>query len=848
MPADQGERYDAASVIPQAAAVLREWAGPGKPTWRLVIVDDAQDLTLGGHELLAALAADGARIVLIGNADAAVQGYRGAVPSALASATASAGPYALGARLVELGPGMRQVPVLREVSRALAERIGTLGVGSPRFPPASGPPQPSHGEPAEREPSSGPVVVLTAAHRYAQSRAIAHHLRRARHGLDGEDVAWGQMCVIARSAARLREVRADLAAADIPCEPLGEAVALHAEPAVDPLLRIVRAAAGEPWTEVTALSLLSSRVVGLDPVALRRLRRELLREERAGGGERSSGELLVEAIASPERWSSLKGPEARAAAAGSRAVAAAQRRMAQPGATPGAVLWAAWEALGVAAAWRAAALAGSARDDADLDAVIALMRAAQTYAERLPESSVVEFAAYLESQDFAADSLGARAALGDVVTFCTPAAAAGRQWDLVVIAGVEEGVWPNVRLRDSVLGAQHFAEIVAGRAEARPVDEEARTAYAAGARRQVLDDETRAMLVAASRARRRLVVTAVVGEESRASRFLSLIADAAGTQVRDVSREPGGRLGISDLRTAVAALRSDAAEVPAAERLRYARMLAVLAHADVPGADPQDWHGVPESSTREAFWNREESVRVSPSRVEWVETCALRWALESTGAVRESTQAQDVGTLIHALAEAHPDGDAAALLTDFDRMWNERYAVTTWPERAAYVRAREKVERLAAYLASRPIHDVRTEQGFRVEIDRAVLVGKADRVEVTDAAAYVIDLKTGAAMPTVEEARDNAQLAMYQLAVEHGGIDGIDHSLGAELAFVSSGVAGTSRKQGPIDEPQARARLAAVVETMSAPTFLATINPRCDGCPVRRSCPVQVQGAQVTDP
>ena len=833
-PADQGQRYDAASVIPEAAAALREWRGVGKPTWRLVVVDDAQDLTLGGHELLAALAADGARVALIGNADASVQGYRGAVPGALARAAAESGPHALAARVVELGEGLRQDAGLTRVSRALAERIGVLGIGSPRFPLP------------DASPGAAPAVVFTAPHRYAQSRALAHQLRRARHGLDGEEIAWGRMCVIARSAARLRELRADLAAADIPCEPLGESVALHAEPAVAPLLRIVRAAVGEPWTHDDIVALLGSRAVGLDPVGLRRLRRELLREERAGGGERGSGELLVEAIASPARWATVRGPEARAAAAASRAVAAATERMAQAGATPGAVLWAAWEALGVAEKWRAAALAGSARDDADLDAVVALMRAAQTYAERLPESTAIEFVSYLESQDFAADSLGARAAVEDVVTFCTPASAAGREWDLVAIAGVEEGVWPNVRLRDSVLGAQHFAEIVAGRAEARPLDELARVAYAAAARRNVLDDETRAMHVAVSRARRQLVVSAVVGDESRPSRFLALVADAAGTTVRDAIDERG-LAGVSDLRTAVVALRREASGASGANRERHARMLAALAHAGVPGADPREWHGVPEPSTDEGFWEADEPVRVSPSRVEWVETCALRWALESTGAVRESTQAQDVGTLIHALAEAHPDGDAAALMADFERMWRERYSVSTWPERAAYHAASEKVARLAAYLQSRSAESVLTEQAFRVEIDRAVLVGTADRVEVSGDEAYVVDIKTGSVMPSLSEARQNAQLAMYQLAIESGAVDGVAHSRGAELAFVSSGKAGTSRTQGPIDVSAQRERLREVVETMSASDFLATLNPRCDGCPVRRSCPMHVQGAQVTE-
>src|SRR5690606_12943976 len=196
-------------------------------------------------------------------------------------------------------------------------------------------------------------------------------------------------------------------------------------------------------------------------------------------------------------------------------------------------------------------------------------------------------------------------------TFCTPASALGREWDLVAVAGVEEGVWPNLRLRDSVLGAQHFAEIVAGRAQAQPLDERARIAYTASARRNVLDDETRAMHVAVSRARKRLVVSAVVADESRASRYLALIADAAGVEVRDALDERG-LAGVSDLRTAVVARRREASRASGEERARHARMLAALAQAGVQGADPREWHGVPEPSTDEGFWSEDEPVRVSP--------------------------------------------------------------------------------------------------------------------------------------------------------------------------------------------------------------------------------------------
>src|SRR5690606_2554633 len=142
--------------------------------------------------------------------------------------------------------------------------------------------------------------------------------------------------------------------------------------------------------------------------------------------------------------------------------------VAATGGTAAQVLWSLWDACGVAPAWRDAAVRGSARDDADLDAVIALMKAAEHHAIRLPEAAPRDFVQYLVSQDLGADSLAARGQSVDAVTLATPATAAGREWSLVVVTGLDEGVWPNARLRDSVLGAQHLADVLAGRAPAAP--------------------------------------------------------------------------------------------------------------------------------------------------------------------------------------------------------------------------------------------------------------------------------------------------------------------------------------------------------------------------------------------
>ena len=80
---------------------------------------------------------------------------------------------------------------------------------------------------------------------------------------------------------------------------------------------------------------------------------------------------------------------------------------------------------------------------------------------------------------------------GDRWPCVTPQAAAGREWRFVVVAGVQEGVWPDLRLRGSLLGSEDLVDVVTGRGRSF------RAAQAA-----VRYDETRLFLVAVTRATR----------------------------------------------------------------------------------------------------------------------------------------------------------------------------------------------------------------------------------------------------------------------------------------------------------------------------------------------------------
>ncbi|MCJ7826794.1 MAG: UvrD-helicase domain-containing protein, partial [Demequinaceae bacterium] len=676
---DQGARYDPAGMVSAAADALSHWAvAPGRPSWDLVIVDDAQDATRATWRLVRTMARTGAQAVLIGNADEAVQGFRGAAPHVLAGAVL-AEPDGLSATVLRLGESHRQVEALAVLSARIAERIGTSLDLSARAAPRG-----------DVDQENTPVEVIVSPSAPAEARALAARLRDVHRGDDGVVVSWSDMAVIARTRALAREVRSGLMAEGVPCASLGEGVALHIEPAVAPLLRLARASLGEAWTVEVVEDILGSRAVGLDPPSIRRLRRRLIREERSGGGTRTGGALLVDALEDPARLATIPGRESARAALVARAVGDG-RVAAAEGVAAGGILWAIWRRLGVAEAWREAALVGSAIDDADLDAVVALFEAATRHAERLPDASPESFFAYLEGQGFAVDTLAARGTLGDVVSVETPASVAGQEWEIVAIAGLDEGTWPNLRLRDSIFGSVFLSEVLSGRIPETPVPEGRMAEVAHAARVDVLADETRAFHVAFTRAKGRVIALARGGEDERPSRYASWI-DGQDHERRCTAEEIGG---VSSLREAVVVLRAEATGLPTEGRIGHVAMLARLAAAGVPGADPFTWHGVPEPSSQEPLWAVDQAVRVSPSKVESIESCPLRAVLQSAGGSRESGEAQRLGTLIHAIAAEYPNGSKQELRAALLKAWPDLGLPENWLGSHERDRAGRMVERLA---------------------------------------------------------------------------------------------------------------------------------------------------------
>ncbi len=855
-PADRGARYDVAAVVDVATEALRSWRTDlpdlSPPRWGTVVVDDYQDATLATARLLHALADDGAELVLLGDPDAGVQGFRGGSPALVGRAVTDEALGGFGADREVLGTVWRGTPELREVTRRVTEEISV--VGGARHRTARHAAQTGAAEPLRGEAPQG---VETAVLRSVTQEA-AHIARRLREEHLHEGTPWSRMVVVVRSTAQVAGLRRMLREAGVPVTQEGARVALREEPAVRPFLTALQAVTAGLDAEA-AVALLCSPVGGMDAVSLRGLRRTLrgavaaeLPEGSAPAAVRAAtDELLLELLADPARAEHLPTAHRRGPLRVARMLAAGRAAHGRGGGAT-EVLWALWDAAGLAEPWRQRALAGGAqgeRADADLDALMALFRAAEQLDERQAGAGAAGFVAELLAQDIAADTLAAQAQRSETVAILTPAGTAGGQWEVVVLAGLQEDVWPDLRLRDTLLGAGELAEIAAGRREPGAVVPRGQ------ARRAVLDDELRMLAVAVSRATRRVVATAVLDLDDRPSSFLELLGGDA-TQVDHV--RPA-----LDLRGLVAELRAVLDEELGADREGHGRaarreaaaaLLARLAAEGVAGADPAEWHGLAAPSSAAPLVGAGERVRVSPSAVETADRCPLRWALQTAGGRREDSLDQSLGNLVHEIAAEHPHGTLEELRAALDTRWSSLGLGDGWVGRRRRAEAERMVERLAHYLAGVP-GEVEVERSFEADVGRARLVGRIDRVERLggdgEERVRVVDLKTAKNAVSTEEARTNAQLATYQVAVEAGGLDRPATPAGARLVYLGTGsTAPTSREQVAPHEAEdprwAHDLVARVAETMAGASFEARLNPGCGHCPVRRSCPLQDEGRQVT--
>jgi hypothetical protein len=530
--------------------------------------------------------------------------------------------------------------------------------------------------------------------------------------------------------------------------------------------------------------------------------------------------------------------------------------------------------LGVAQRWRTAALGGHLRGDqadADLDAVLALFAAAARFDEHMAGAGPGEFARYLLAQQVPSDTVAAHAPEGDRVTVTTVAGAAGCEWDLVVVAGMQQDAWPDTRLRDTVFGAQALAEVLDGRGDTGDVAER---------RRAVVEDETRMAVLAVSRAKREVVVTAVADSDQRPSAFVAVLAGSRG-QASGGTAAPPPPL---DRRGVAAQARRQLLDpaTPAREAGQAAELLARLAAAGVPGAHPDQWAGCLPLSTGGPALDPARPVTLSPSKVEALDTCGLRWLLEAAGGRSQAGDAATLGSLVHELAAAYPQGDADLLLAALEERWDTLGLGDGYTAGRTHLKAQAMVRRLGQYQSDAPAPagtEVEVAAVFPITLEppdpadwaagggapkptgtpvagSVRVIGRVDRIEpVGDGEVQVVDYKTSANAVKPADAESNPQLGVYQAVIKAGGWDGHDSPAprlaGAKLVYLGAGAAKpTERSQAGLDQAPDPGWVDRLLrrcwEKATGTRVTASANPGCRHCGVKPCCPLFQEGRQVT--
>ncbi|MFL6287875.1 MAG: PD-(D/E)XK nuclease family protein, partial [Actinomycetes bacterium] len=461
--------------------------------------------------------------------------------------------------------------------------------------------------------------------------------------------------------------------------------------------------------------------------------------------------------------------------------------------------------------------------------------------------------AELAAQEIPAGTLDDVGVLGAGVRVMTAHRSKGLQWEVVVVAGVQADAWPDLRRRGSVIDSDLLGS-----------DGLRVPSTIADLRR----DERRLFYVAITRARRRVVCTAVQAPADDGARPSPFLQDLEIEPVyeTDTVRHPLTLSGV------VAGLRRELADDGAtpAFRRELATRLAALGTPGADGkpvisaADPEQWWGLREATgatTVALDGNQPLELHLSGSQIEMLQRCPLQWYL--TRRVKAETSrgtAAGFGGVLHALADAvarkELPAEVDALARALDDIWSQLPYTAAWEAGQEHDAAVAAIERfLEWHSRARDRELVATEAAFEQTFtifDVSVrLSGRVDRLERDGDGLVVVDFKTSRSQRASKDVASDLQLATYRRLVA-AQYDTSPSKVAAEL--VQLRVPERKNAPGPkvqehdpsaeTDEALQRA-LERAVTLVSKGEFPAVPNKACSYCQFSLTCPAQPAGREV---
>lgn len=483
-----------------------------------------------------------------------------------------------------------------------------------------------------------------------------------------------------------------------------------------------------------------------------------------------------------------------------------------------------------------------------LDAVMELFEQAEQM-DRAFESvrSVAEFLDQVDQQVIPAAPDLQKGWNRQAVRLLTAHRSKGSQWPLVVVAGVQEGLWPDLRARGKLFTGQPDV----------------------GWREQQALEERRLFFVACTRASRALLVTAVDSSADDGPTASPYVTLAAGDlNIVTVPGRPHRPLTPTGVVAGLRQILDDPGTSPELRVAVWQRLLDLSQVSDArglpifPWADPRTWWGYRHWTQNPRPWfDADAPLPVSASTVDSYVQCPRRWFLEKrVRASQTATTSLAFGNLLHLCAQAIASGDltpdAAAVAEVLDTVWHSVGYEPGW--QAAYEReqAQQATQRLLAWMARLPGDFVGAEIEFDAELalpsgEALQVRGKADRVDAVDGQIVITDFKTGKTTPTKAEVAEHIQLGLYRWVADMGAL-GVDGQAVAQLLYLRQDPPRTQSEPGARVMRQDAADLSwltpvleAAVAGLRAELAVARPGPGCRTCPVADSCPADPRGAQV---
>lgn len=826
---DNSNRFDSATLLRAAAHLVQDSTLEFEclSSLRTLVIDDAQELTPAAKLFVLSLAQlndSKLGVIAVGDPDASVLGFRFSDPRLMRELLSEIGSNQSVIRL-DFGDGFGLQTGLRRVLGQVASRISPELAGIQRQPLE-----------ARLEGSESRGIELRISDSPSTEIAWLAHRMRELHLAQG--VPWKQMALVSRSGQSLSRFESELAAENIPALKVGAASALRDEFASRSLLLLVRQLLqGGPSDKQSVSETLLSPYAGFDNLELRRLRRALRKQELEAGGTRSSDDLLAELFRAPGSAVTLKTPEGFKLNRFIETHFKAKQTL-ETGATVDQVLWVFWQRSEVSALWAAQARGlGEVANQANrnLDAVVSLFASANRFVERSPELSVRDFIDFQLDLELPEDTLALNYRDDDRVSILTPSALIGRRYSVVFVVGLQDGEWPNLKPRTSLLRAGALAGWLSGRIDSP-----------ATLQKNELDDELRMFYKTLGAASELAILSCVEGEETQVSQFVDLVVDERPQ--KSAFNEPQ-----QTLRGLVGQLRRELYAATGVRRLEILEALYRLGEAGVPGAKAVEWYGARPISTTAPLADlvAGELVYISPSQFEKFMQCPLHWFMSSHGA-RDGSFEANLGTLIHKALETLDQVSEVALTEAVESKWHQLEFESAWLEDIQRRKARKIIANLATYLKTQQdagVEVIAVEQKISGTLDRAQISGTIDRIERSPSGEVtIVDLKTGKAHSPKSKVDENAQLALYQLAYENGGailvpgLEATDRLAGARLLFPL--IDEVHNQRSLADEANAelaeawKSRVAEAIEgmAMTSGILVAEINSHCNSAYTYGDC------------